>query len=123
LTGHQVVGAPKWIANPNIAVANKITDDLDAYALAGYAWRSSFFGTPDDSKFARVNAYGLVNLRAGLRGGFGRSTWDFSVWADNLLDKRYVVGGVSGASGPTFGAYSLVPGTPRFWGVTIRMEF
>jgi iron complex outermembrane recepter protein len=123
LTGHQVVGAPKWIANPSISPTDKISSDLDAYALAEYSWRSSFFGTPDDSEFARVNAYGLVNLRAGLRGNGGRSAWDFSLWADNVLDKHYIVGGVSGVSGPTFGAYWLVPGTPRFWGATIRLEF
>jgi outer membrane receptor protein involved in Fe transport/transketolase N-terminal domain/subunit len=124
LTGRQVVGAPKWIANPSVNAAHNIAGDLDAYTLTEYAWRSSFFGTPDDSQLARVNAYGLVNLRAGLRGHLGRSAWDFSVWSNNVLDKHYVVGGVSGASGPTFGAYWLVPGTPRFWGgATIRLEF
>lgn len=123
LTGHRVVGAPKWIANPSISPAYKFGSDLDAYALAEYSWRSAFFGTPDDSELARVSAYGLVNLRAGLRGNLGRSAWDFSLWADNFLDKHYVVGGVSGVSGPTFGAYWLVPGTPRFWGAAIRLEF
>jgi len=123
LTGQPVVGAPKWIANPSVSAAHGIPGDLNAYALAEYAWRSSFFGTPDDSQFARVNAYGLVNLRAGLRGHLGSSTWDFSLWADNALDKHYVVGGVSGASGPTFGAYWLVPGPPRLWGASIRLEF
>jgi iron complex outermembrane recepter protein len=123
LTGEQVVGAPKWIANPSVNATRSIARDLEAYTLAEYPWRSSFFGTPDDSQFARVNANGLVNLRAGIRGHLGRSAWDFSVWVNNALDKHYVVGGVSGASGPTFGAYWLVPGTPRFWGATIRMEF
>ena len=70
-----------------------------------------------------MNAYGLVNLRAGIRGHLGTSAWDLSVWTNNALDKHYVVGGVSGASGPTLGAYWLVPGTPRFWGGTIRLEF
>jgi len=72
---------------------------------------------------ARVSAYGLVNLRAGLRGNLGRSAWDFSLWADDVIDKHCVVGGVSGVSGPTFGAYWLVPGTPRFSGAAIRPEF
>jgi outer membrane receptor protein involved in Fe transport len=42
------------------------------------------------------------------------------LWANNALDKRYLVGGLSGA---TFRAYSLFPGTPRFWGATVRVEF
>jgi iron complex outermembrane recepter protein len=123
LTGQPVVGAPKWIANPSVSATHSVARELDAYALAEYAWRSSFFGTPDDSRFARVNAYGLVNLRAGLRGHLGKDTWDFSLWTTNALDKHYVVGGVSGASGPTFGAYWLVPGSPRFWGASLRLQF
>jgi iron complex outermembrane receptor protein len=123
LTGRPVVGAPKWIANPSIGVTHNLGSDLIGYAVAQDAWRSAIFGTPDDSQFARVKSYGLLDLRAGLRGHLGTSAWDFSLWATNALDKRYVVGGVSGASGPTFGAYWLVPGNPRFWGATIRLEF
>jgi iron complex outermembrane recepter protein len=123
LTGQPVVGAPKWIANPSVTATRSMPGGLSAYALAEYAWRSSSFGTPDDSQFARVNAYGLANLRAGVRGHLGRNAWDFSMWTDNALDKHYVVGGVSGASGPTFGAYWLVPGPPRFWGASLRLEF
>jgi iron complex outermembrane receptor protein len=93
---------------------------LSAYALAGYSWRSSFYGTSDNSSYGLVNAYGLVNLRLGVRGYFVSKKWDLSLWANNALDKRYLVGGLSGA---TFRAYSLFPGTPRFWGATVRVEF
>jgi outer membrane receptor protein involved in Fe transport len=55
-----------------------------------------------------------------VRGDFGSKKWDLSLWANNALDKRYLVGGLSGA---TFRAYSLFPGTPRFWGATVRVEF
>jgi iron complex outermembrane receptor protein len=120
LTGQQVVGAPKWVVNPDISVDYALGAGLKGYALAGYSWRSSFFGTSDNSEYGRVNAYGLVNLRAGVRGDLGSNKWDLSVWANNALDKRYLVGGLSGA---TFRAYSLFPGTPRFWGATFRVEF
>jgi len=120
LTGEQVVGAPRWVVNPDINVSHPVGDGVSAYALAGYAWRSSFFGTSDNSKYGIVDAYGLLNLRFGLRGDLGSKKWDFALWANNALDKRYLVGGLSGA---TFRAYSLYPGTPRFWGATIRVEF
>ena len=69
----------------------------------------SFLGTPDDSDYGRVNSYGLLNARMGLRGALGSSAnWDVSAWANNALDKRYLAGGITG---PTFGAYSLFPGT------------
>jgi iron complex outermembrane receptor protein len=120
LTGEQVVGAPKWVVNPDISVNHSLGGGVNGYALAGYSWRSSFFGTSDNSDYGRVNAYGLVNLRLGVRGDLGSNKWDFSLWANNALDKRYLVGGLSGA---TFRAYSLFPGTPRFWGATVRVEF
>ena len=106
--------------NPDISVDHSLGVGLEGYALAGYSWRSSFFGTSDNSEYGRVNAYGLVNLRAGVRGDLGSNKWDVSVWANNALDKRYLVGGLSGAM---FRAYSLFPGTPRFWGATFRVEF
>jgi iron complex outermembrane receptor protein len=120
LSGQQVVGAPRWVVNPDINVNHSLGGGLSGYALAGYAWRSSFFGTSDNSEYARVPAYGLLNLRAGVRGDLGSNKWDFSIYADNALDKRYLVGGLSTA---TFKAYSLFPGAPRFWGATIRLEF
>ena len=126
LTGRPVVGAPKWIANPSISVTRSLASDLIGYALAERRVLALFLQCLElrtIPQFARVNSYGLLNLRAGLRGHLGTSAWDFSVWANNALDKRYVVGGVSGASGPTFGAYWMVPGDPRFWGATIRLEF
>ena len=120
LTGQQVVGAPKWVVNPDINVTHSLGGDVNGYALAGYSWRSSFFGTSDNSEYGLVHAYGLVNLRLGVRGDLGRNKWDLSLWANNELDKRYLVGGLSGS---TFRAYSLFPGTPRFWGATVRVEF
>ena len=121
LTGQQVVGAPRWVVNPDLNLSRDLGGGLSGYALAGYSWRSSFFGTPDNSEYGLVKAYGLLNLRLGLRGELGsKAKWDASVWADNALDRRYLVGGVTG---PTFGAYSLFPGNPRFWGATARVEF
>jgi iron complex outermembrane recepter protein len=120
LTGEQVVGAPRWVVNPDVSVNHSVGGGVNGYALAGYSWRSSFFGTSDNSEYGLVKAYGLVNLRLGVRGDLGSKKLDFSLWANNALDKRYLVGGLSGA---TFRAYSLFPGTPRFWGATVRVEF
>jgi iron complex outermembrane receptor protein len=120
LTGQQVVGAPRWVVNPDINVSQPVGAGVSAYGLAGYSWRSSFFGTSDNSKYGIVDEYGLLNLRLGLRGDLGSNKWDFALWANNALDKRYLVGGLAGAS---FRAYSLYPGAPRFWGATLRVEF
>jgi iron complex outermembrane recepter protein len=121
LTGEQVVGAPRWVLNPDLNLSHDLGGGITGYAFAGYSWRSSFYGTADNSEYGVVNSFGLLNVRVGLRGDLGPAVkWDLSAWANNALDKRYLTGGVTG---PTFGAYSLFPGEPRFWGATARVEF
>jgi len=120
LSGQPVVGAPKWIVNPDIDVNRTLGAGVNAYMVVGYAWRSSYFGTPDNSRYGKVEGYGLLNFRIGLRSDIGPRQWEIALWASNALDKRYLVGGLGGA---TFGVYSLYPGTPRFWGGTVRVKF
>lgn len=120
LTGEQVVGAPRWVVNPDLTLSHDLGGGVSGYALVGYSWRSSFFGTSDNSDYGIVKAYGLLNVRVGIQGDWGSKKWDLSVWSNNVTDKRYLVGGLTG---PTFGAYSLFPGDPRFWGATARVEF
>ncbi len=121
LTGQQVVGAPRWVVNPYLSLSHDLGGGITGYGLVGYSWRSSYFGTPDNSEYGVVNSYGLLNLRVGLSGDLGpRVKWDLSAWANNALDKRYLTGAIIA---PTFGAYSLLPGDPRFWGATARLRF
>jgi iron complex outermembrane receptor protein len=121
LSGQQIVGAPKWIVNPGIDYGHRLPGDLKGTASANYAWRSSYFGSADNSELARIGAYGVLNLRYGVTGVVGANTWNASIWANNALDKHYVVGGLTAA--PTLRNYSLYPGSPRIYGATVRFEF
>jgi iron complex outermembrane receptor protein len=121
LTGQQLVGAPKWIANPGVTYTHATFLDLMGTAQLDYSWRSGFFGTADNSQFARVPAYGLLNVRYGLQGRRGNLPWTFSVWSNNVLDKRYVLGSVSSV-GRLYN-YSQTPGLPRTVGATFSVDF
>ena len=118
LTGNPVVGAPRWIANPNVAYEHAIGNGLTAFAASDYAWRSEFFGSPDNSDLAKVDAFGILNLRVGVRGDFGSNAWDVTVWGTNVLDEAYVVGGLGAGN---YGSYSEFPGSPRAYGATFRV--
>jgi len=120
LSGRQVVGAPKWIVNPSIGYTQNL-GGVDGYVQADYAWRSSFYGSPDNSTFAQVDPYGVVNLQLGLTGRLSVYEWQLALWARNLTDERYVIGGLSGAS--QFLTYALFPGEPRAYGATVRLNF
>lgn len=120
LTGQQVVGAPSWIANPNIAYSHPLGADLTGTAYASYSWRSTFFGSADDSKYARVPAYGLLDVRYSLSGKWGATPWELSLWSNNAFNKRYVLGGIASSSG--LYNYSEIPGLPRTLGVTVHFD-
>ncbi|MYM23635.1 TonB-dependent receptor [Duganella sp. FT135W] len=122
LSGQPVVGAPKWIANPGARYDFHLNDDVRQYVVTNYAWRSDAQGYIDDSKYARIPAYGLLNLATGWQFGSGSRQWDVSLWAKNALDKRYFL--TAQASQLTGGgAYTAAVGTPRTVGATARLEF
>jgi iron complex outermembrane receptor protein len=121
LTGGQVVGAPKWIVSSGLDYEHPVSNGLQAFGGVGYSWRSSFFGSADNSELARVKAYGLLNLRAGVTGDWGTNRWTASVWATNLTDEIYTMGGLSPA--PATLQYGQFPGSPRAIGATLRLDF
>ena len=121
LTGSQVVGAPKWIVGPGVEFDHTIFGDLEGFAGADYSWRSSFFGSADNSELARVKSYGLLNLRAGVNGVWRGSKWSVWAWANNATDKIYTMGGLSAATATL--QYAEFPGQPRTFGGTVRVEF
>jgi len=120
LTGKQVVGAPSWIANPNLSYSHPLPGGLTGTALASYSWRSGFYGSADDSNYARVQAYGLLDVRYSVAGKWGSKPWEVSVWSNNALDRRYVIGGITSV-GALYN-YSEIPGLSRTFGVTVHFD-
>ncbi|MBT9472708.1 MAG: TonB-dependent receptor [Pseudomonadota bacterium] len=120
LTGRPVVGAPRWIANLSGHYERPLGDGLIGYAGAEYSWRSSRYGYQDLSEHVRIGAYGLANLRVGLRREDG--TWDAMLWVKNAADTRYATSYFSlGSLAP--GAYLTAFGDPRTYGATLRTRF
>ena len=119
LTGHQVVGASKWIANANGQYQWDLANGLQPYVTASYAFRSKAVGVVEDSDYARIPSYAVVNLSTGLRGDLGQGQWDVSLWLKNAFDKTYYTTLWSAANG----GYEGLLGTPRTLGVTGRYDF
>jgi len=120
LTGSRVVGAPKWIVSPGVELDHPVWNGIEGFAGADYAWRSSFFGSADNSELARVKSYGILNLRAGFNGELRGNKWSVWAWANNATDKIYTMGGLSAATATL--QYAEFPGQPRTVGATIRLE-
>ncbi|ABA71960.1 MULTISPECIES: TonB-dependent receptor [Pseudomonas] len=119
LSGHQVVGASKWIGNANGKYEWNLDNGLQPYVTGSYAFRSKAVGTVEDSDYGQIPSYAVVNLSTGLRGDFNQGQWDVSLWLKNAFDKTYYTTLWTGGNG----GYEGLLGTPRTLGVSGRYDF
>lgn len=119
LSGHQVVGASKWIGNANGEYKWNLANGFEPYVTGSYAFRSKAVGTVEDSDYGQIPSYAVVNFSTGLRGDFNQGQWDVSLWLKNAFDKTYYTTLWTGGNG----GYEGLLGTPRTLGVTGRYDF
>ncbi|TDK55236.1 TonB-dependent receptor [Pseudomonas moraviensis] len=119
LSGHQVVGASKWIGNANGEYKWNLANGFEPYVTGSYAFRSKAVGTVEDSDYGQIPSYAVVNLSTGLRGDFNQGQWEVSLWLKNAFDKTYYTTLWTGGNG----GYEGLLGTPRTLGVTGRYDF
>lgn len=120
LSGEQLVNIPKFIYTLAADYAHPvqvISKDDELYLRADYNHRSSFMTDETNSRYARVPGYGVLNARVGLR--IDGERWDVSVWARNLLDKKYF----NAMSAAATGLITAGIGNPRQIGGTLRVSF
>jgi iron complex outermembrane receptor protein len=93
-----------------------VADDA-LYLRADFNHRSSFTTDATNSRYSQTPGYGVLNGRIGIR--IDNAKWDVSLWARNLLDKKYFTM-VTGAS---TGLITAGIGDPRQIGGTVRVQF
>ena len=67
----------------------------------------------------RRDAFGVVNLRAGIRDQKGK--WEVIGFANNLFNQEYLLDG--GNTGGAFGIPTFIRGLPRLFGVEAVARF
>ena len=113
LSGRPLAGVPKFTYTLGADAAQPI-GPLELYGHADWSHRSSFYTAVSDSRYSLIPAYGLANLRVGVRTQDRR--WDLSVWSRNLFDKDYFLTLMPGNTG----LVTALVGEPRTVGVTLR---
>lgn len=97
------------------------------WALAGggalsvrpsYSWRSQVFFEDANQPGIEQGAYGLFNLSAAWR--FNPHV-ELQVYGQNLNDKEYLID--AGNTGALFGVPTFIPGTPRTYGLRVRLDW
>lgn len=132
LTGKPLANTPKWTVVVggeyshnvgNLLATVGIDKPVVAYAGADFTWQSSYYsdqsGATNDSIYAIINPYGLLDLHAGIK--FVDNSWDLVAWAHNALDKHYYT--AKGVASGTGGEIVGYVGEPLMVGVTLRAKF
>ena len=93
---------------------------VDGEAFLGFdaSYRSDWYSDASVSEYGLVDAYGLLNLRAGFR---SNGAWELVLWSRNALDSEYLMF-TSFQSGNS-GLVLSQPGDPRSFGATVRARF
>lgn len=122
LTGKSVPGTSRFIMNAGGEVNQNIGRlgrfDLQGYAGADFTLRSKYNVSANDSIYAEIPGYGLLNLRLGVRTLDGK--YDLFLWGRNATNTRYYT--VRGAGGPFSGLLVGNLGDPALFGATFRAK-
>lgn len=128
---------PDYTLNAGINVAQPVSDGLTItgrldYILTGstvfhtaqagdrptifnVVFGSEFLGTANYTNSIR-DSFGVVNLRAGIKG----DNWELQAFAENLFDNEYLDEVIPA---PEFGGSFVSPGGRRFYGILARFNF
>ena len=119
LTGKQVSGAPRWIANLSAQYEFNLGNDIDQYITGVWSLRSDQYGTLDDSAYGKLPGYGILNLATGWRLNSGAHKWDLSVWAHNVFNKKYYLASFASVQN----TYTAMAADSRMVGATLRFTY
>lgn len=122
LSGYPLPATSKWALSAGGEYDRPLGDlgfdSIEGYVGADLSYRSSFYSSADDSIYARIPGYKILNLRVGVRTDDEKYNAEF--WLRNALDEDYyqTLGKVAFNSG---GLNGLL-GDPRTFGVTLRAK-
>jgi iron complex outermembrane receptor protein len=122
ISGGDLPGISKWAGSLGGEVLSNqvkfLGQDSKVFFAFDTYYRSSFSSSPSPSRYLNIDAYALLNARAGFRATDGLSVF---VWGRNLLDKDYFEQLLPAAGNA--GHYAAVLGDPRTYGITLRYNY
>ncbi|MDB5580120.1 MAG: TonB dependent receptor [Bradyrhizobium sp.] len=108
--------SPKWAVHAGGAYDWSIAENLGAYVGADYSYKSATYDAFGEVDFERIKAYGLLDLRAGLRSK--TAGWTAEVFGRNVTNAYYW----NDATAPADATYRRA-GMPVTYGVRLSQRF
>lgn len=119
-SGGRLPGISKWniSGGTELSTAGSLATKNGRYFVAADAsYRSGYSSNPTPSRVLNIDAYALLNARA----GFKSEKFSIFVWSRNIANKNYYEQ-LQAAAGNA-GLYAGVLGDPRTYGATLRFSF
>jgi outer membrane receptor protein involved in Fe transport len=101
--------------NINIAVSK----GTEVFFRPAYNFKSKVYFEEDNGPDVMQDAYGLLNLRAGV--GFLKQKMSVQFFANNVLNEKYIID--AGNTGRNFGIPTYIAGAPSLLGVEFNYSF
>ncbi len=117
LDGDRIPNVPKWTASASAQYTVPVSGDIEVLARADYSYVGSS-NTVFNSRsefFQNLDAYSLVNVKAGFR----TERWEATLFVNNLFDKRAEVDKLFQIDAPL----SVFTTRPRTIGVNLGVSF
>lgn len=115
-SGNRTEFAPRWSTHTSVEYRWPLAG-ADLTGALDYSWRSRFFTQPSNQPAFEADIRRLLGARLGVTDASGH--FDLVVFADNLLDDRYVETINRGTLGTIYGRY----GAPRSFGLQIQYRY
>ena len=108
--------SPKWQINGNLQYDWRLNSKLGMFAGVSATHSSSTPSLVGASSQFRLEAYTLIDVRAGITGPDER--WQVMLFGRNVTSEHYSVGAQT-----AFDVSGLYPGMAMTWGVTVGVKF
>ncbi len=123
LRGNKLVRAPEWQFSVSGEYTIPLGEDWLAIMRADYYWQDQVFFTFFNHDMNSQDSYGLLNLSTAIETLDGQ--WRVSVFARNILDKRYVSTSTTFLAASPEGEKTRFGnlGEPRMYGISLAYKF
>jgi iron complex outermembrane receptor protein len=95
----------------------EIADGISLFAVPSYSYKTKIFFEDANTPGLEQDAYGLLNLRAGIE----YKNIMLAFYGNNIAGEEYIIS--AGNTGSLFGDPTQIPGAPRMFGTKISWKF